>query len=126
MSSRIRLKSYKYLSYLSRNASTDVKDQVNTLINLYRDGKISQLQTAENLLFKLLNRDKKVQKSGINAYNKLVKQVHDKKPLSERLAAKRNAAIKQDYLIDSFFSALYHKEMIKNQISNNLVYRITF
>ena len=55
MSSKARKTNSKYLEILSRKAQGETKEQVSKFIKFYEDGKISQLQTAENLINKLLS-----------------------------------------------------------------------
>ena len=87
MVSKTRGKHSKYLTFLGRNASTNVKDKVNNIIKLYDDGKISQLQTAENILLKLISRDGRVQTSGVKQYDKYIEKFQKQAPLKERLKA---------------------------------------
>jgi len=70
MSLKTRTKNIKYLTYLGSNAKGDIKDKVNNLIKLYSEGKITQIQTAENIILKLTSTDAKIQKSGIKQYDK--------------------------------------------------------
>ena len=63
MSSKIRSRNTRYLNTISRGASNNVRDRVVDIINLYKEGKISQMQTAENILLKLLSGDGRTQKS---------------------------------------------------------------
>ena len=60
----------KYLEILSRKAQGETKEQVSKLIKFYEDGKISQLQTAENLINKLLSTSTRTQKAAVKKYNK--------------------------------------------------------
>ena len=46
-------KNVKYLESLRTNAKTDVKPQINNLIDLYQSRKISNITTAENMILKL-------------------------------------------------------------------------
>ena len=54
MTSKIRIRNTKYLNTLGRNARGDTEDKVNEVINLYREGKIPQVQTAENIIIDLI------------------------------------------------------------------------
>ena len=54
MTSNIRIKNTKYLTTLGRIARGDAEAKVNEVINLYREGKISQIQTAENIIIDLI------------------------------------------------------------------------
>ena len=52
--SKIRIKNTKYLNTLGRNARGDAVEKVNEVIKLYRDGKVSQISTAENMILNLI------------------------------------------------------------------------
>jgi len=92
---KLREKGTKYLTFLGRNASSNVKEKVNNIIKLYGDGKITQIQTAENILLKLTSRDGRDQKSGIKQYDKTIVNFQQQIPLNQRLEAKATEKIKQ-------------------------------
>ena len=46
MTSKIRIRNTKYLTTLGRIARGDTEAKVNEVINLYREGRISQITTA--------------------------------------------------------------------------------
>ena len=52
--SKIRIKNTKYLNTLGRGARGDAEAKVNEVIKLYRDGKVSQISTAENMILDLI------------------------------------------------------------------------
>jgi ribosomal protein L30E len=52
--SKARLSNTKYLITLSRNARGETQEKVNNIIKLYSDSKISQLQSAENMILDLI------------------------------------------------------------------------
>ena len=60
------------------------------IIKAYLEGRIRQLSTAENVLFKLISNDKRVYKSGVKLYDKVMAKYGIQKPLRERLDAKNN------------------------------------
>ena len=88
MSSKLRSRNTRYLNTISRGASNNVRDRVVDIINLYKEGKISQMQTAENILLKLLSGDGRTQKAGIQQYNKTIVKFKQQEPLKQRLEAK--------------------------------------
>jgi len=88
LSSKIRSRNTRYLNTISRDASNNVRDRVVDIINLYKEGKISQMQTAENILLKLLSGDGRTQKAGIQQYNKTIEKFKQQEPLKQRLEAK--------------------------------------
>ena len=54
MISKSRLRNTKYLNTLGRNARGDAVEKVNEVIKLYKDGKVSQISTAENMILNLI------------------------------------------------------------------------
>ena len=52
--SKIRIKNTKYLNTLGRRAQGDAEAKVNEVIKLYREGKVSQISTAENMILDLI------------------------------------------------------------------------
>ena len=53
------LRNSKYLVSLGRKARGDDSVKVDKIIDLYKSRKISQLQTAENIIMKLISEDQK-------------------------------------------------------------------
>ena len=51
---KIRIKNTKYLNTLGRNARGDAEAKVNEVIKLYREGKVSQISSAENMILDLI------------------------------------------------------------------------
>jgi len=93
MSSKIRTRNTRYLSTISRGATLNVKDRAVNIINLYKEGKISQMHTAENIILKLLSSDGRPQKAGIQQYNNTIVKFEQQDPLNQRLEAKRTDRI---------------------------------
>jgi hypothetical protein len=82
------LKHSKYLVSIGRKARGDESAKVDKIIDLYKSRKISQLQTAENIIMKLISKDQKVKASGDKLYDKSVVKHIDVEPLSHRLREK--------------------------------------
>ena len=84
---KTRTRNTKYLITLGRNARGDAEDKVNEVINLYREGKIPQVQTAENIMIDLTYnmKNKRQQKSTTKRYDKLIEKHKTKEPLNKRL-----------------------------------------
>jgi hypothetical protein len=87
MTSKIRIRNTKYLTTLGRIARGDAEAQVNEVITLYREGKISQIQTAENIIVDLIYnmKNKRQQKTTTKRYDKLIAKHKTKEPLNKRL-----------------------------------------
>ena len=82
------LRNSKYLVSLGRKARGDESAKVDKIIDLYKSRKISQLQTAENIIMKLISKDQKIKASGAKLYDKSVVKHVDVEPLSHRLREK--------------------------------------
>ena len=81
-------KNSQYLSKLGRKATGDTTQQVGKVIELYNLRKIAQVQTAENVIIKLISKDPKLQKAGEKLYEKVVAKHHEIQPLTHRLREK--------------------------------------
>ena len=65
--SKIRLNNSDYLTSLGRRAKGEATPKVAKIIKLYNQSKISQLQTAENIIIKLITaKTEKQQQSTLN------------------------------------------------------------
>ena len=81
-----REKQSNYLMTLGRKAKGDITPEVAKVIELYNLGKISQVQTAENMILTLLNaKTERKLKSAIRKYNKLIGKHETQEPLNVRL-----------------------------------------
>ena len=67
--------------------STTTLQKVNKLVDLYEDRKISQLDTALNLIMDITSRNDKTQKKALKKYEKTVEKYENIKPISERMEA---------------------------------------
>ena len=70
---KIRERNSNYLISLGRRATGEATPKVNQIITLYNQSKISQLQTAENIINKLITaKTEKQHKSIFKQYDKLI------------------------------------------------------
>ena len=81
------LRNSDYLEKLGRRAKGDATPKVGKILELYNLRKISQVQTAENVILKLISKDEKEQKKGFKHANKIINKYKDVLPLKERIAA---------------------------------------
>ena len=73
---KTRERNSNYLISLGRRAKGEATPKVNKIITLYNQSKISQLQTAENIIIKLITaKTEKQQQSAFKQYEKLVKNI---------------------------------------------------
>ena len=112
-SSKQRLSNSKWLKSYSKTASGDTKIQIDNIITLYSDGRISQLPTAINLIDGLTTTDKRKHKAGIKRYTKEISKHETQQPLKHRLREKQAVRIQKlqesnqkEYLIDVFLYSM--------------------
>ena len=87
---KTRERNAAYLISLGRKAKGEATPKVNKIITLYNQGKISQIQTAENIIRKLITaKTEKEQKSAFKKYDKLVDKYKANEPLNKRLTDKK-------------------------------------
>ena len=87
---KTRERNSNYLISLGRRAKEEAKPKVNKIITLYNQSKISQLQTAENTIIKLITaKTEKQQKSAFKQYDKIVDKYKANEPLNKRLFEKK-------------------------------------
>jgi hypothetical protein len=66
------LRNSEYLERLGRRAKGEATPKVGKILELYNLRKISQVQTAENVILKLVSKDEKEQKRGFKMLIKLL------------------------------------------------------
>ena len=67
---KVRIKNTKYLNTLGRNARGEAEAKVNEVIKLYREGKVSQISTAENMTLDLIYNTKNQRQQKATTKNK--------------------------------------------------------
>lgn len=88
--SKSREKNSDYLTMLGRRAKGQITPKVSNIITLCNQGKISQVETAENMIIKLTAaKTEKQQTSVFKQYDKLITKHETKEPLNKRLAEKK-------------------------------------
>ena len=93
--SKTRERNSNYLTSLGRKVKGDATPKVGKLITLYNQGKIAQLQTAENPILKLVTAkaDKQL-KSAFKQIDKVVDKYETIEPLNKRLVEKKQIKTK--------------------------------
>jgi hypothetical protein len=102
------------------NSKADIKDNVKTIVQLYKERKISNLTTAENMIIKLRTIQPSDKIKTMKQYEKLINKYQQIEPLNVRMQAtktknvekkvvvkKTNAANKIQKLFKSFFKSKY-------------------
>ena len=73
---KTRERNSNYLTSLGRRATGEATPTVGKIITFYNQSKISQLQTAENIIIKLITaKTEKQQQSAFKQYEQLVKNI---------------------------------------------------
>jgi hypothetical protein len=67
-------KNSDFLKQLGRKATGEAKTQIDKVIELYNARKVSQVETAENVINKLINKDPKIQASGFKQAEKITEK----------------------------------------------------
>ena len=89
--SKIRIKNTKYLNTLGRNARGDAVEKVNEVIKLYRESKVSQISTAENMIIDLIynKKNQRQQKATTKKYEKFITKHQANAPLNKQITQKK-------------------------------------
>ena len=87
---KLRESNFKYLLSIARKAKGEATPKVNKILTLYNQSKISQVQTAENIINKLINNNtEKEEKKILKQYDKLINKYQANEPLNKRLVEKK-------------------------------------
>ena len=110
----------KLLDGFLTNAKADIKPYVTNLFDMYKNRKISNITTAENMILKLRTIQTSTKNKILTPYDKLVKQYENNEPLNVRMNVNKeknteqrvvvkttNAAGKNQKLVKSFFKSKY-------------------
>ena len=97
---KTRERNAAYLISLGRKAKGEATAKINKIITLYNQSKISQVQTAENIIRKLINtQTEKEQKSAFKQYEKIVEKYKANEPLNKRLTDKKEMRKKKQFYV---------------------------
>ena len=111
------LRNSQFLTQLGRKAKGEAKSKVDEIIDLYKSRKISQVQTAENAIMKLISNDSKSQESGIKLHQKIIAKHQEMPTLSHRLRQKTTLRI-EDKVIKNIHSGDHTKSKTDIKISH--------
>ena len=96
--SRSREKNSDYLTMLGRKAKGEATPKVAKILTLYNQAKISQVETAENIIIKLINaKTEKQRNSAFKQSDKITEKHETKEPLTKRLEEKKEQRKKQKF-----------------------------
>ena len=96
MPSKSVIRNIEILQDLTRGSKEDVRDRVNQVVEFYRDRKISQVETAKNLIKSLKSDNKRTATFAKKRFDKKFEQIEGRAPLNERMATNRD---KKDYVV---------------------------
>ena len=96
MPSKSVINNISILQKVTRGAKEDVKGRVDRVVEFYRDRKISQVETAKNLIKSLMSDKKRTATFAKTRFDKKFEQIEGRAPLNERMATNRN---KKDYVV---------------------------
>ena len=96
MTSKNIKQNVEVLKNLIKGAKEDARDRVNKVVEFYKDRKISQRETAINLINGLMSENKRTSNATKKKFDKKYEAVEGRKPLNERMAINRD---RKDYSI---------------------------
>ena len=88
-----------YLEGFITNSKTNIKDNVKTLVQLYKDRKISNLTTAENMIIKLRTIQPSTQNKIMKQYDKMIQKYQQNEPLNVRMKVNKTINIEKKVVI---------------------------
>ena len=108
------------------NSKTSIKDNVKTLVQLYKDRKISNFTTAEHMIIKLRTIQPSTQKKIMKQYDKLIQTYQQNEPLNVRMKVNKEMNIEKTTVIKKtkaadkirkIFKGFFNKKIF-NYLSN--------
>ena len=120
----------QYLEAALSYAKADVKPFIRNIIELYKDRKIANITTAENMLLQLRTIDPWTNNKTIKRYEKLVAKYEHKEPVHIRMKATRETNIQKKVAKKNTAAAkiqkLFKSFTKSKQITTYLVYVLLF
>ena len=110
---------------LGRKVRGDEAAKVHKIIDLYKSRKISQLQTAENIIMKLVSKDQKQQKQGFKQADKIIDQYKEVQTLSHRLRQKTTVR-KEHKIQQRTIAAQKIQKLVTGKVSFEVVSKESF
>ena len=78
------VKNVEYLQGLARNSKEKVSDKIAHLIELYKERKLPNLTTVQNIILSLRSPNQKLVREALKQYNKLAEKYQDAEPLPQK------------------------------------------
>ena len=113
MSNTIK-KNVQYLQASLSYAKADVKPLINNIIELYKDTKIANITTAENMILQLRTIDARTKNRTLKRYEKLVAKYEHKEPVHIRMKATREKNIEKKVAVKKNTAAGKIQKLLKS------------
>ena len=84
-----------FLEGFITNSKADIKDNVKTIVQLYKDRKISNLTTAENMIINLRTIRPSTKIKTMKQYDKMIQKYQQIEPLNVRMKPQRQRTLKR-------------------------------
>ena len=107
-------KNVQYLEASLSYAKADVKPFIRNIIELYKDRKIANITTAENMLLQLRTIDPWTKKRTLKRYEKLVAKYEHKEPVHIRMKATREKNIEKKVAVKNNTAAAKIQKLFKS------------
>ena len=88
-----------FLEGFITNSKADIKDNVKTIVQLYKDRKISNLTTAENMIINLRTIRPSTKIKTMKQYEKLINKYQQNEPLNVRMKATKTTNIEKKVVV---------------------------
>ena len=107
-------KNVQYLEASLSYAKADVKPFIRNIIELYKDRKIANITTAENMILQLRTIDPWTNKTTLKRYEKLVAKYEHKEPVHIRMKATREKNIEKKAAVKKNTAAAKIQKLFKS------------
>ena len=117
-------KNVQYLEASLSYAKADVKPFIRNIIDLYKDRKIANITTAENMLLQLRTIDPWTKKKTLKRYEKLVAKYEHKEPVHIRMKATREKNVEKKVAVKKIQQQAKYKsysKVLRTPKKNNLL-----
>ena len=97
--SKNAIRNMRYLKGFITNSNVDIKDNVKTIVQLYKDRKISNLTTAENMIITLRTIQPSTRNKTMKQYEKLINKYEQNEPLNVRMKVNKEKNIEKKVIV---------------------------
>ena len=97
--SKHTMRNMRNLEGFITNSKVDIKDNVKNIVQLYKDRKISNLTTAENMIIKLRTIQPSTSNKTMKQYEKLISKYEQNEPLNVRMEVNKEKNIEKKVIV---------------------------